>query len=166
MPSPGRLAAAPARPWHIPSAAAPPPTYFLHAVPHAQNILCKAVCCSILSCFSHMDPRLFPAPTKLWGEKKFCFYSFPKNLFLLSVSCYARRLLSDWCSSEYTLYFLSLCTTLSKLVCASSQNLLVLFWFVTHPPSWHCNWSELFRAGTLCFHFHYRKITKFSMTIK
>lgn len=98
MPSLGRPAAAPARPWHIPAAAAPPPASFLHA----QNILCKAVGCSILSCFFHIDPLLFQVPKKIVrGKKNLLQFSFPKNLLLLSVPCYARPLLSDWCFSEY-----------------------------------------------------------------
>lgn len=38
----------------------------------------------------------FQALKKIVRKKKFCFYSFPKNLFLLSVPCYARPLLSNW----------------------------------------------------------------------
>lgn len=69
MASPGRAAAAPADPGtHLQLQL---PQLFLHALACAQNILCKAVCCSVLSCFFHTDPVLFQASKKIARGKKF-----------------------------------------------------------------------------------------------
>lgn len=122
MPTPGRPATAPARPTPAPTAAASLSARFFYALPHAQNTMYNMMCSLLSHIFPHWST--FKPSRKLPEIKKSCFYSFPKNLFLPSVPCYARPLLSNQMLFWRWLYASSVHVYVTKFMCPSSQNLV------------------------------------------
>lgn len=93
---PGRPAATPARPTHVPAAAAPVSPFLPCSAPCSEHpAQGEVLLCSVT--FFLIDPLFFQALKKIARKKKIiiCFCSLPKNLFLLSVPCYARPLLTN-----------------------------------------------------------------------
>lgn len=92
---PGRPAATPARPTHVPAAAAPVSPFLPCSCPMLRTSRTRWGAALLSHVFPHWSTFLSSPQENCQEKKKICFCSLPKNLFLLSVPCYARPLLTN-----------------------------------------------------------------------